>query len=1361
MIVYFLHRSKALAKLLLTAFSPGLLAIIMVLLTQSLCAQYDDLNFISLSSKDGLSSNAVNTILKDKHGYMWFGTDDGLNKFDGENFTVYRHKDADTTSLPSNRVMALLEDKDGNLWVGTSEALCLYDRKKDAFINYGFIGTGFVRALCMDYTGVLWIGGYTGLYRFDPRTRKTVHYEGKPTRPDQLISNTIVSLFEDSRGRLWIGANEGLHLYERNKNSFIRYLHAATNNLSITDNSIRTITEDIYGNLWFGTNDGGISQLQPGNSHFNNYKFAADNANSLNSDRVYAMASDAEGQLWIGTEEGLCILDSKSGRISRVDNNSRNKYGLNKRSVRSIYIDKNAVYWIGTFQGGVSKYDKNLVFFNLRQSNPFDEMGLRAQIVTSFAEDNNGDIYVGTDGGGLNHYHRKTGLFCHPKLVDATADRTLPILTLERVGNELWIGTYGRGLYILNMVSGAVRHYGKGDGPRNLLSNDIFDIERDRNGNVWVGTNGSGVNVYDPTTGTFQRFAKYPVAGDTRLPGNGFIRCIKEDRTGNIWIATNGSGIIIYDPLQKQFKQLIRDNSDLPSNLVSDIFMDQKGTMWIGTLEGGLSKYNGNTSFTSYSEQDGLSNAAIYKILGSEPGKLWLSHNKGISCFDENTKRFKNYSHQNGLQKSNFFLGAGLETANGELFFGGLDGFNFFDPRTFRPNKVVPSLVFTDLKISNRSIIPGPKEAIKEHISVAREITLGYKQNFSLDFVALNYTAPQENRYSYKLEGFDKDWSHVETSKKAVYTNLDPGHYIFRLKATSDDGAWTSQETSIKIYVRPPFWRTTYAYIIYAVMIVSFLILWRYWGIRRLKRKFAHEQEKLKIRFLTNLSHEFRTPISLIVGPVEKLMAQEASESKYKQLTMVRRNANRLLNLVNQLLDFRKLETNELTINKVQADLVAFVKEIADSFMDMSESKHIQFSFTSSLDHLYTSFDKDKFERILFNLLSNAFKFTNKGGEISLKIEPRSGTEVKIIVADTGVGMEPAIKDKIFDRFYQAGSQESVLNQGSGIGLSITKEFVRLHGGSISVESEPGKGSVFTVVLPCTPYTSIQEAAKLTAQPVNITVPAEASKPHSEIPESEKLTILIIEDNEDFRSYLKENLDVYYKIIEASNGKEGWQKVLSAHPQIVVSDISMPYMDGIALCQKMKSDKRTSHIPVILLTALTGETNHLKGLRTGAVDYLTKPFNFEILNVKIKNLLGFNQNLKDTYSRHIKIDTPPVAVQSEDEKLMLQVARYIEDNIDSPDLSVEELSKHVYMSRGSLYSKIVTLTGETPVEFIRSFRLTKAAELLEHSDMKIAEIGYAVGFATPNYFTRAFKAKFGISPSDYCKLKTGNSNPNS
>jgi signal transduction histidine kinase/CheY-like chemotaxis protein/AraC-like DNA-binding protein len=925
-----------------------------------------------------------------------------------------------------------------------------------------------------------------------------------------------------------------------------------------------------------------------------------------------------------------------------------------------------------------------------------------------------------------------------------------------------------------------VKHYQKGKAATDLSSNDIFYLKQDRNGNIWIGTNGDGVNVFNPKTGVFHQFHRKALAAEDRLELNGFIRAIEEDGSGNIWIGSNGTGIAIYNPVLGSFTLLNRTNSNLPSNNISSIYCDHEGNKWIGSNGGGLTRLDKHGKFTSYSEADGLSNGVIYKIVADDSARLWMSTNKGISSFDIKSGRFKNYSYQNGLQKSTFYLGAGLRTSTGELFFGGLDGFNFFNPQTLRYNRVVPSLVFTDLKISNRSVVPGPKEAIKEHISVAKEITLGYKQNFSLDFVALNYTAPQENRYSYKLEGFDKDWNQVGALRKAVYTNLDPGHYTFRLKATSDDGLWNSPETSIKIYVRPPFWLTSYAYGVYAFLIVCFLIVWRYWGIRRLKNKFALEQERvqvrqlieqerkeserqhefdqLKIKFLTNLSHEFRTPISLIVGPTEKLLGQENSDAKRRQLTLVKRNARRLLNLVNHLLDFRKLEANELKLYLTEGDLVSFVKDIVDSFMDISESKNIRFSFFSSLDHLYMSFDKDKLERILFNLLSNAFKFTDKNGEVVLKIERGLDSNVKITVSDTGVGIAPAIREKIFERFFQDNSNTGVLNQGSGIGLSITKEFVRLHGGSIELESVPGKGSVFTVLLPYAENTGRFVSHEQPVEQGNNVLVEESAKQSENIPGPEKSTVLLVEDNEDFRSYLKENLEAWYKIAEASDGKEGWQKVLSMHPQVVVSDISMPYMDGIALCQKIKSDKRTSHIPVILLTALTGESNHLKGLRTGAVDYLTKPFNFEILNIKIRNLLGLNQNFKSTYTRHIKIDTPDAVVQSDDEKLMLTITRYIEDNIDNPELTVEELSKHVFMSRGSLYSKIVALTGETPVEFIRSFRLNKAAELLEHSDMKIAQIGYAVGFTTPNYFTRAFKAKFNISPSDYYKLKSRSSN---
>ncbi|SDG20151.1 hybrid sensor histidine kinase/response regulator transcription factor [Chitinophaga filiformis] len=1352
-----------------------------MLWSQVAFSQQSDLNFVNFSSENGLSSNTVTAILKDKYGYMWFGTDDGLNKFDGVNFSVYRHKQSDTMSIGANSILAMHEDRSGNLWVGTNTTLSLYNRKRDCFINYKLTLGNTARTIFRDHSGKLWIGSYVGLFTLDPQTGKTTRYYAGVGKAGQLVSNVITCVFEDSRHRVWIGGNSGLYLYQRSTNDFKYFGHDPTDSLSLPDNSIKAITEDHNGNLWIGSEDGGLSMLLPNGKGFRTYTHSKTDKQTLSSNRIWTITPENPNSLWVGTEEGLNIFDLQKKTSRRVEHDARNRYSLHGKSVRSIFMDKNGIYWVGTYQGGVSKYDKNLAFFNLRESDPFDPMGLTAPVVTSFSEDGNGDIYVGTDGGGINLYHRSTGLFDHPLFYGG--GKPPAVLALERLDGELWIGTFMQGLYVLNMQTGRVRHYMKGDGPKDISGNDVFCLKKDSKGNIWIGTNGNGVNIYDPVSGQFRRFDKDQGRPyNTNALGRGFIRTIEEDESGNIWIGAVGSGIIMIDPSLDKIRVFNRENSNLPTNDMQAICAGKNERIWVGTSGEGLCLFDGKTGkFVQYTEQEGISNAVIYKILEDDAGKVWVSTNKGISSFDPATSRFKNYFPYNGLQRSTFCLGAGLKTSQGELFFGGLDGFNYFNPKLLNYNRNVPKIVLSDLRISSSSVIPGNKSVIKEHISVAKEIRLDYKQNFSIDFTTLNYTAPQESRYSYMLEGFDKTWNDVGTSRTAVFSNLPPGEYVFRVKASSDDGSWTTEQAVIHVYVRPPLWLTMYAYIFY--LIAAGFTLWalRQRAIRKLRNKFALEQERLqirqamelerkeaerqrefeqvKIKYLTNLSHEFRTPVSLIVGPIEKLLLEEECQPKLKQLILIKRNARRLLNMVNQLLDFRKLEEQELKLNLTAGDIVSFIGEVVELFKDISDRKHISFSFTSAPGSFHTCFDRDKIERILFNLLSNAFKFTPKGGQISLNIDHDPACGLRIMVTDTGVGMTPDIRERIFTRFFQGEVHPGILNQGSGIGLSIALEFVKLHNGTIDVESIPGKGSTFTVKLPLEP---VQEPVAGVDQMVVSSdghldsgeFPAETAPTQQlSVPAAEKLTVLLIEDNEDFRYYLKDNLKPFYKIVEASDGKEGWQKVLSAHPQVIVSDISMPYMDGIQLCQKIKSDKRTSHIPIILLTALTGDASQLRGLKTGASDYLTKPFNFDILNVKISNLLLLNKNLKDTYTRQLKVVIPATEVESEDEKFLMRVTQYIEDNINSDNLTVEDLSKHLFMSRASLYNKIVQLTGETPVEFIRSIKLNKAASLLENSDMKIAQIGYAVGFSTPNYFARAFKAKFNLLPSEYQLLK--------
>lgn len=1351
---------------MITSTPGSLIRLFLLFLLPSLVfSQEINLNFMNLSSKEGLSSNVVNIIHKDSFGYMWFGSDDGLNRFDGEKFTVYRHKGDDSTSIASNEVLDIYEDRSRNLWIGTGSGLVLYNRKMDSFKNYRETKNMAITAISSDGYGDIWVAGYGGLYVLSARTgfMAPINFKRKEDR-EAIRSQPIMNMFRDRRNRMWLGTRRGLYLCQPRGGILQRFSHS-DDPTSLSGTSVTAVSEDAKGNIWVATNNG-LSVLKANEKAFVNYRHSPLDKNSLSSSIVYAIAPERDGKLWVGTENGLNILNPATGKISRVEHDGRSRFSLIGKSVKSIFIDKQGVYWVATFRGGVNKYDKNLAFFNLRQSNRFDPAGLSASVVTSFVEAGNNRVYVGTDGGGLNLFDTQTGVFRHISLGES-APGALSILAMERRGSEVWVGTYLNGLFILNTKTGETRHIKSGSGPHNISGSDIFCMKTDSRGNVWIGTNGQGVDRYDSESKTFVYFNRIGIGRD-RIQLNGYIRAIEEDAEGNIWIGSNGAGIAVYNPLNRYTKLLNKGNTDLPNDIINCIYAARDGRVWIGTTTG-LSSFDQNANkIVTFSEEEGLANGVVYKVMEDENGKIWVSTNKGISSFDPATKRFKNYSSYNGVQRSPFVIGAGLRLSDGRLFFGGTDGFNYFHPKDLYANKSIPKIVLTELKISNQTVKPSEDSPIKEHISVAEVINLDYKQNFSLSFVALNYTSPHESRYSYKLENFEKEWNIVGRSNTAIYTNLDPGEYIFYVKATSDTDEWTSPVKSVKIIVHPPFWLTYYAYAFYLLLAGSILVYVRRTGIRKLKDRFAQEQERLrvtqmieqerleserlrefdqlKIKFLTNLSHEFRTPISLIVGPVEQLIQQETNSPRNQQLQMIKRNSRRLLNLVNQLLDFRNIKEKEQKLHAVEQDFVAFVREVAESFKDLADRKKINFSFNSEVRSYFAAFDANKIERIFFNLLSNAFKFTLEGGEISLKIQEVEGLQVSL--SDSGIGMKEEEQEHIFERFFQTETDGSVINQGSGIGLSIAREFVKLHGGTIQVNSIAGEGSTFIVHLP---LSKIQDASIVDEDQT------EEETLHNSVPEiaiSTALpTILLVEDNEDFRFYLKDNLSAYYRVVEASNGKDGWQKVLSAHPQLVVSDISMPHVTGTELCKKIKADKRTNHIPVILLTALAGEDNQLIGLGTGASDYMTKPFNFEILHIKIRNLLTQNQQLKSAYSKQIKMLTPEPVVESDNEKFLEKILQFIEDNLTSPLLSVEELSRHMGMSRGSLYSKVLEMTGETPVEFIRSVKLEKAAVLLEKSDMNVGQICYSVGFATPNYFARAFKAKFNMLPSEYLTLK--------
>jgi signal transduction histidine kinase/DNA-binding response OmpR family regulator len=780
-------------------------------------------------------------------------------------------------------------------------------------------------------------------------------------------------------------------------------------------------------------------------------------------------------------------------------------------------------------------------------------------------------------------------------------------------------------------------------------------------------------------------------------------------------------------------------------------------------------------------------------------GDFWVSTSNGLSKISTtyNNKLnlvFKNFDENDGLQGKEFNRIASVKLKTGELAFGGPDGINIFQPSLIKSYNQTFKLFITDFQLFNKSVTANTaidgRVILKKSIFDTKELTLNHDQNvFTIEFASLNYIGPHKVKHQYMLEGFDKTWISADnTLRKATYTNLDPGDYVFKVRASSTENISDAKPVTLKIRILNPWYTSTLAYILYFLAIGGALYYFRYRGIQQLKQQFAAEQEKqkvqrlieqekvesqrlldnerleamryreldaMKIKFLTNVSHEFRTPLSLILAPIDKILKGSSDNLIKEQVSLIQKNAKRLLNLVNQLLDFRKMELKEIKLQKRPGDIISFIRDITYSFKDLAEQKNIQLTFNATYEKLDVNFDHDKIERILFNLLSNSFKFTLDNGKVNVSVDCIMIDQymVEIKVRDTGIGIPKEKQEKIFESFFQNDIPESIINQGSGIGLAITKEFVKLHGGEIFLESDENIGSCFTILLP---FEELRHQSKSTDNFVDNLIADEdaLNNQHANVTiSSKKATVLLVEDDADLRFYLKDNLKEDFNVIEAGNGKEGWQKALFYHPNIIVSDISMPEMTGIELCKKIKGDSRTTQIPVVLLTALTGEEQELTGLETGANDYMTKPFSFEILNSKIRNILIQQESFRKLYQKQVEVQPATIEMESPDEQFLQQVLQEIEKNIGNSNFSVDILSNLMLVSRVTLYKRIVALTGKTPLEFIKSYRLKRAAQLLEQGKLTVSQICYKVGFKTTKNFVKSFKEEFDILPSKYAENK--------
>ncbi|TSD67066.1 response regulator [Inquilinus sp. KBS0705] len=1374
------------------SFKVFLCFILSIVMQQTLFAQNDIYKFSHLDITNGLSDNQVNWIFKDKKGFMWVGTTSGLNRYDGYKFKVFKHDIKDPNSLTENHVLRICEGPANKLWIFTHSGISVYNQGTEKFSNnisaelapYK-IKTNQIFSIKKDNDGNFWfVTNKMGLYSYNPRDNTTEYYSQSSDSNGKLHSNSIMDIVGGPNHSVWFVYNDGVidQLNTFTKRIVTRFDGIAkSNGYSVQFNNIMM---DNNNNLWVYSNAGPL-----GAYCYNTTTTALQQLNKangkLNSNIINSIVQADDNKIWIGTDHGgINIYDPATKNVTYLLSKEDDNKSLSGNSI-VLYKDNTGIIWAGTFKQGLNYYHSGIMQFPLYRHITTDANSLPFTDINGFAEDIKGNIWIGTNGGGLIYFNRTTKTYTryrHDAANPNSLSNDIIINLFIDHEHKLWIGTYYGGLDCYDGQK--FTHYRHNNGiPGSITDDRVYSIMEDSGNNLWVGTFAGGLNILDRKTNLFKH-PNYRMSSD-------YTAMIYEDRKQNIWIARDKGIDVIENKTNKVRHYASQPNNvnSLIGNDVNIVTEDSRGLIWIGTKDG-LSILNTQTNrFLNIEEGINLPANNVSNILEDNTHRMWVSTTNGLANIQVNKidGRYKveiiNYNELDGLQGRAFNLNGAIKLRSGELLFGGIHGFNLFDPQTVDRFKPSQHLVFTDFQLFNESVGVGEKVdgklILAKSISETKEITLEHNQNvFNIEFAACDYFNPNKVKFQYKLDGFDKDWiTSVGNNRKATYTNLDGGDYTFKVRTLDASNHSDNNIITLKIKVLPPFFKSTTAVISYFIFALSLLLFIRHRGIRKLKMQFETKQAKLeaerkieqereearrmhqldlmKIKFFTNVSHEFRTPLSLILSPIDDLIKTTEKPANHHHLVTIKRNGKRLLNLVNQLLDFRKMEYNELKLDLKKGDIVHFIKEVSASFMDVAKQKHIQFIIESEICAYITNFDHDKIERILFNLLSNAFKFTPSGGYISVMLSftvndslITDGKTLEIKVIDTGIGIPKENQAKVFDRFYQDTLPENLLNQGSGIGLSITKEFVKMQGGTIEIESEPDYGSCFTIKLPV----GAQMDGDVLLTDIEVDeddLSVLFKKADTVLLPGKKQTILLIEDNDDLRFYLKDNLKQNFHIVEAVNGRDGWQKALAIHPKLIVSDISMPEMNGVELCKKLKEDSRTSHIPVILLTALITEEDQLAGLGSGANDYILKPFNFEILFSKIQNLLHMQQTFKNTFQKQIEVQAQDIIVVSEDEKFLKNAFDYIEKNITNLNFSVEELSRHLNLSRVSLYKKLLTLTGKTPVDCIRTVRLKRAVQLLEKSKLSIANVAYEVGFNNAAYFAKVFREEFGMLPSEY------------
>lgn len=1309
-------------------------------------------HFKHLTINEGLTRNAIYTLLQDKQGFMWFGGWDGLYRYDGVELRLMCHRPV-SGDLNEQVIYKIIEDGVGHIWMGTSSGLALWDMVRECTIPFtaktpqGDSIKSSISSLLRDNNGRIWVGQTNGqLFIYDEHTKGLKQLSKQFKHP---LSN-ITRIYEDKAQNIWITtASNGVFRCKKSKISDITFAQdSLLSSISEEGQCIFQDSEDAY---WFGTS----KALYRITNMFGSptiEQIAGSGSFTGNPLSVKAIAEDNR-QVYITTNRGLLTYSLPNKEITILKPNYTSENSLNDQNLHDIYVDREKGLWISTFYGGVNYSSPTFGNFLSYQSL---NTQIDGHVVSSIAEDQQGNIWMGIEDGGVCHWDRTTNVLTNYN--SRTTARFRPtddnVQAIFLDGRFLYIGMYNGGMDIVDLQNEKVRNYRKDSFGPGSFSNHVYAFKKDREGKIWIGTL-HGLFLYNP-----QQRTLFPVKAITGTK----VNCIVNDQEGNILISTLSKGIFCYHTptnTWKQFQHRENDSTSIPCNSITTLSA-QSGTVYVGTQGAGLWRYDKkHDRFTSIAPYV-LGDKYIFKIL-PEKQSLWITTNKGLFHYNLQKKSIKHFTSEDGLRSEQFKVNSGIQTTDGLFILGGVNGFNAFYSSDLRSNPIAPPAVFTRLYLLNNPVYPNAQGSpLKQAVNYTRSLQLKQEHlQFAIQFASLSFCDTHKNKYEYMLEPFETTWQRANEAHLATYTNLPAGDYKFRIRTSNGDGIWSKEET-MNITIEPYWWLSRPMKTGYVLLLISTLLLiLRYYrqkqhaAFEMLKIKKEQEIYHAKTEFFTCIVHELRTPLTLIVGPLSKLMKQKGSfEEALPDLQLIERNGQRLLSLVNQLMDFRKIENKSYTIQPTAIDLCTLIRRVGNDFTYQSSLHDLQFNLHLPSSPCYAMIDNEAFTKVLSNLFSNAIKFTDSRVDITLF----SSTETavwNISVQDNGCGIAVEDQKRIFDSFYQARSDSGRNPNGTGIGLFLVRKLLLLQGGDISVKSQPNQGACFTVRIPaCPPPCTVQVVAEEEDTPTNTPLMNQQAQRESSDP---KRHLLIAEDHDDMRQYICSVLQDTYNITACSNGKNALTALTNTTYDLILTDWMMPEMDGLELCRHLRSQLATCHIPIIMLTAKEDEDSQVQGFEQGADLYIIKPFSAELLTAQIRALIRNRDRMSSRFINEPDIKAAALCRNKLDQQFMEKLDQCIEQQLADGNLTIDDLANKMALGRSLFFQKVKGISGLTPNDYLRTYRLKKAALLFKQGERRINEVGYQVGFSSPSYFSKRFSAHFGISPSDYLKSIEQNS----